>query len=155
MSLNALGVSQLPLPANASAAGAVAGAIFSWGAAPYSGLLCPSKYDVILGTTGAFALGLSAVALNQTVGTVTNLNIVSAAQAAACIVEVWQIFPALPPVAGATTVGAKYVGIVSFTAGPPALGTLSMAAVQSTGAVENTFTGTCAYRVYIPRVGYF
>jgi hypothetical protein len=141
MSLNALGVSKLAIPANSSA---VAGSAFSYGSGSYAGLT-PADFDVILGTTGAFAAGVSLVNLSP-------LNVTSIAQAAACIVEAWLILPAVPAVADTDTVGAKYSGVVTFTAGPPATAVLTLNCVDGTGALVNTFDGACGFRVYIPRL---
>jgi len=144
MSLNALGVSQLAIPANSSA---VAGSAFSYASGSYAGL-SPANYDVILGTTGAFVAGSSAVNLSP-------LNIISAAQANACIVEAWLDLPAVPAAAGTTTIGAKYAGLVTFAAGPPATAVLTLNAIDATGAIVGTFVGAVHFRVYIPRAGFF
>ena len=144
MSLNALGVSQLAIPANSSA---VAGSAFSYASGSYAGL-SPANFDIILGTTGAFVAGVSLVNLSP-------LNVTSIAQAAACIVEAWLDLPAVPAVAGVTTIGAKYCGVVTFTAGAPSTAVLTLNAVDGTGALVNTFTGICSFRVYIPRAGFF
>jgi len=144
MSLNALGVSQLAIPASSSA---VAGSAFSYAAGSYAGLT-PANYDVILGTAGVFVAGSSAVNLSP-------LNIISVAQAAACIVEAWYVIPAIPAVGGVTTIGAKYAGRVAFAAGPPATAILTLNAVDEAGALVNTFIGSVYFRVYVPRVGFF
>jgi len=146
MSLAALGASQLSPPAGSSAGGA-AGTAYNWGSAAYSGLLCPAKYDIILGTAGPFNAGTQAVALST-------VNIPSVAAAAACIVEAWLVLPAVPAAAGATTIGAKYCGIVTFTAGNPSTAILTLNAVDGTGAIAN-FTGSVNFRVYVPRAGYY
>jgi hypothetical protein len=144
MSLNALGVSQLAIPANSSA---VAGSAFEYAAGSYAGLT-PANYDVILGTAGAFVAGSSAVNLSP-------LNITSAGQAAACIVEAWYVIPAIPAAGNVNTIGAKYAGIVAFAAGPPATAILTLNAVDEAGALVNTFTGSVHFRVYVPRAGFF
>jgi len=148
MSLNALGVSQLAIPASS---GAGIGVAFQYASGSYAGLT-PANYDVILGTAGTvaqpFVAGSIAVNLNP-------LNITSAAQAAACIVEAWYVIPAIPAAAGGTTVGAKYAGRVVFAAGPPATAVLTLNAVDEAGAIVAAFIGTCHFRVYIPRVGFF
>jgi hypothetical protein len=147
MSLNALGESQLAIPADS--AGGV-GTAYSYGSGAYAGLT-PANYDVILGVAGTvaqpFVAGTIAVNLSA-------LNITSAAQAAACIVEAWYVLPVVPAAAGPTTIGAKYAGRVAFAAGPPATATLTLNAVDEAGAIVN-FTGTCNFRVYVPRVGFF
>jgi hypothetical protein len=148
MSLNSLGVSQLAIPA---ASGAGAGTNFSYASGSYAGLT-PANYDVILGTAGTpaqpFVGGSIAVNLNP-------LNITSAAQAAACIVEAWYVIPAIPAAGGPTTIGAKYAGRVAFAAGPPATAILTLNAVDEAGAIVGAFVGTCHFRVYVPRVGFF
>jgi hypothetical protein len=144
MSLNALGVSQLAIPANSSA---VAGSAFSYASGSYAGLT-PANFDVILGTTGLFVAGVSLVNLSP-------LNVTSVAQANACIVEAWLDLPAVPAAAGVTTIGAKYCGLVTFTAGAPPTAVLTLNAVDGTGALVPTFVGTCSFRVYIPRAGFF
>jgi hypothetical protein len=144
MSLNSLGVSQLAIPANSSA---VVGATFEYAAGSYAGLT-PANYDVILGEAGLFVAGSSAVNLSP-------LNVTSVAQANACIVEAWLKLPAVPAVAGVTTIGAKYSGIVAFAVGPPATAILTLNAVDGAGALDITFVGTVFFRVYIPRVGFF
>jgi len=143
MSLNALGASQLSIPA---ASGAGAGTTFSFGSGAYAGIT-PANYDVILGVTGAFVGGSCAVALSAA-------NITSAAHAAACVVEAWYVLPAVPAAAGPTTIGAKYAGLVAYAAGPPATATLTLNAVDEAGAIA-AFTGTCNFRVYVPRAGFF
>ena len=143
MSLNALGVSKLALPAASSA---VAGAVFSYGAGSYAGLT-PANYDVIVGTTGAFANGVSTVNLSI-------LNVTSVAQAAGCIVECWLQVPLAPqpPVANAAVQGTKYGGTVVYTAGAPDTAIMNLYALAADGSVLATFTGTCGFRVYIPRL---
>jgi hypothetical protein len=147
MSLNALGESQLAIPADS---GAGVGTSYSYGSGAYAGLT-PANYDVILGVAGTvaqpFVAGSIAVALSA-------LNVTSAAQAAACIIEAWYVLPAVPAAAGPTTIGAKYAGRIAFAAGPPATATLTLNAVDEAGAIVN-FTGTCHFRVYVPRVGFF
>lgn len=146
MSLNALGVSKLPAPAGAAAV--AAGSTYSWASGPYAGLN-PSGYDVIVGTAGTvanpFVAGVNTVALS-------GLNIPSQAVADTCLVEAWNVQPALPAAAGVTTIGAKYTGFITFAVGPPATATLTISAVDGTGALVNTFTGTCNFRVYVPRL---
>jgi hypothetical protein len=143
MSLNALGESQLAIPADSSAG---AGTTFAYGSGAYAGLT-PANFDVILGIAGAFAAGTTAVNLSP-------LNITSAAQAAACIIEAWYVLPAVPAAAGPTTIGAKYAGRIAFGAGPPATAVLTLNAVDEAGAIVN-FSGSCHFRVYVPRVGFF
>jgi hypothetical protein len=148
MSLNALGANKLPAPAGASAAGAAAGAVYSWASGPYAGLN-PSGYDVIVGRAGTlaapFANGINTVSLS-------GLNIPSQAVADTCLVEAWNVQPALPAAAGTSSIGAKYTGFITFAAGPPATAVLTISAVDGTGALVPTFVGTCGFRVYIPRV---
>lgn len=144
MSLNALGVSKLALPANSSV---VAGAAFSYGSGAFAGLT-PANYDVIVGTTGAFVAGVSTVALNSA----TAFTITSQAQATACIIEAWYVLPAVPAAAGITTIGAKYQGFLTFAVGPPATAVVTFNAIDGTGALVNTFTGTCNFRIYVPRL---
>ena len=148
MSLNALGVSQLGAPA---ASGLGVGVAFQYASGSYAGLT-PANYDVIIGTAGTvaqpFVAGSIAVNLNP-------LNITSVAQAAACIVEAWYVIPAVPAVGGPTTIGAKYAGKVVFAVGPPATAVLTLNAIDEAGALANTFVGTCHFRVYVPRAGFF
>lgn len=141
MSLNALGVSKLAIPANSSV---VAGSAFSYGSGSFAGLT-PANFDVILGTTGAFVAGVGLVNLSP-------LNVTSIAQAAACIVEAWLVLPAVPAAAGTSTIGAKYSGVVTFTAGAPDTAVLTLNAIDGTGAIVPTFIGTCGFRVYVPRL---
>lgn len=146
MSLNALGVSQLARPALAS--GGV-GTTFTLGAGSYAGLT-PANFDVIVGKTGAFNNGVSVVNLGIT-------NITSVAQAAGCIVECWLEVPLVPqpPVANAAVQGIKYGGTVVYTAGAPDTALMNLYALAADGSVLGTFTGTCGFRVYVPRVGFF
>jgi len=146
MSLNALVVYKLALPANSSV---VAGATFSYGSGAFAGLT-PANYDVIIGTTGAFVGGSSTVALNSA----TAFTITSQAQATACIIEAWFVLPAVPAAAGVTTVGAKYQGFLTFSAAVPAVPTavVTFNAIDATGLIAGTFTGTCNFRIYVPRL---
>jgi hypothetical protein len=146
MSLNALGVSQLARPALSSAG---AGTTFSLGAGSYAGLT-PANYDVVVGTTGAFVAGVSTVNLSI-------LNVTSVAQAAGCIVECFLQVPLVPqpPIAAAVVQGVKYGGTVVYTAGAPDTAIMNLYALAADGSVLATFVGTCGFRVYIPRVGFF
>jgi hypothetical protein len=150
MSLNALGVSQLDLPA---LTGAGAGATFSWGSGGYAGLE-PSNYDIIVGTAGTaavpFAAGVNTVNLSI-------LNITSVAHAAACIVEVWMNLPLAPqpPIAAAIVQGSKMAGRVVYTAGAPDTCILNCYMLLATGAVDAAFIGTASFKIYVPRVGFF
>jgi hypothetical protein len=146
MSLNALGVSQLARPALSSAG---AGTTFTLGAGSYAGLT-PANYDVVVGTTGAFVAGVSTVNLSI-------LNVTSVAQAANCIVECWLKVPLAPqpPIANAVVQGTKYGGTVVYTAGAPDTAIMNLYALAADGSVVATFVGTCSFRVYIPRAGFF
>ena len=148
MSLNALGESQLAIPADS---GAGAGTTFAYGSGAYAGLT-PANYDVILGVAGTVAQGFQAGSIAVAL---SGLNITSAAHAAACIVEAWYVIPAVPAAGGVTTIGAKYAGRIAFAAGPPATAILTLNAIDEAGALVNTFVGTCNFRVYVPRAGFF
>jgi len=140
MSLNSLGVSQLDVKAGA-------GAGYSWGSMEYSGLGSPANYDVIFGTATLGAGGTIAFPITGAVN--------SAAQANACVFEVWLAVGPAVPAAGAATVGAKFSGIAVFAAGPPAVTTVTINALDDTGAAIAAARNPLGFRIYVPRVGYF
>ncbi len=133
MSLNALGVSQLNRKAGS-------GAGYSFTSGAYAGV-SSARYDEILGTATLVA-GTIAIALDP-------LDIPSAVVASACITEAWLSNTATG--AGVGTIGAKYVGVIVYAAGPPASATLTINAQDGTGALVATSVGTIAFRVLIPR----
>jgi hypothetical protein len=110
----------------------------------YSGLGSPANYDVIFGTATLGAGGTLAFPITGAVN--------SAAQANACVFEVWLAVGPAVPAAGAPTVGAKYSGIAVFAAG---VATVTLNALDDTGAAIAAARNPLGFRFYVPRVGYF
>lgn len=138
MSLNALPASQL---ATKSATSVVAGTAFTYFSGNYAGVSSP-VYNEIIGRTGALVNGTITIPLNI-------LDIPSAQAAAACIVECW--LNNTDTGAGVQTIGAKYAGLVIFTAGPPDTVAVRLRAFDEAGAIAATFTGQLGFRLLVPR----
>jgi hypothetical protein len=107
-------------------------------------LASKGNYDVIFGTATLGAGGTLAFPITGAVN--------SAAQANACVFEVWLAVGPAVPAAGAPTVGAKYSGIAVFAAG---VATVTLNALDDTGAAIAAARNPLGFRFYVPRVGYF
>ena len=140
MSLNALGVSQFAVKSGT-------GAGYNWGSTEFCGLGSPANYDVIFGTATLGAGGTIAFPITGAVN--------SALQANACIFEVFLATGPAVPAAVPATVGAKFSGIAVFAAGPPPVVTVTINALDDTGAAIAGARNPVAFRIYVPRVGYF